>query len=46
MGPIWIWLIPYAPNNKYDGYSFKINKQTKRECEENRMSNIREKMRI
>ena len=46
MGPMWLWLIPYAPENKYDGYSFKINNQTKRKCEENRMSNIREKMRI
>ena len=46
MGPIWIWFIPYAPENKYDGYSFKINKQTKKECEEIRISTIRERMRI
>jgi hypothetical protein len=46
MGPIWLWLIPYSPQDLYDGYSFKINKQIKREIEENRISITREKMRI
>jgi hypothetical protein len=46
MGPIWLWLIPYAPEDLFEGYSFQINKQVKREIEENRNSISREKMRI
>ena len=46
MGPIWLWLIPLRYEDFYNGYSFKINKKTKRDMEEIRLNFMREKIRL